>query len=491
MRIGIIALLHETNTFIHEPTTLSHFEENVLVTGEEVRSRFAGTDHEVGGFFERLDDADCKAVPLFAARTLPFGTITDDTYQALLTQLLAQLRRAAPLDGLLVAPHGATVSHTVRDVDGDWLTRVREGVGPDVPIVSTADPHANLSPRMVAAVDAITAYQSNPHVDQKARGIEAADLLLRTLAGEIRPVTAAAFPPLLINIDRQCSEEDPCESLLSLTAEMRSRPGVLSTSLFLGFPYADVPEMGSAFAVVADGDRELARRTADEFAKVMWERRGEFVPELIDVETAVGQAVDSKEAPVLLLDMGDNVGGGSAADGTALAHELHRRRVRSFICLADPTAVHQAEQAGVGNRMTLSVGGKTDDLHGAPFRAEFAVVSISDGRFEEPQPRHGGMRHFDQGRTAIVRTDAGLTVMLSSRRMVPFSLHQLTDFGIVPDDFQVIVAKGVNAPIAAYRSVCPRMIRVNTPGATTADVLSLDYRHRRRPMFPFEDSVDG
>lgn len=489
MRIGIIALLQETNTFISEPTTIEHFRENLLVTGEDVRTHFAGTDHEVGGFFERLDESDHEVVPLFAARALPFGTVTNETFGELVKQILQALQDAGPLDGLLVAPHGATVSETVRDVDGDWLTRVREIVGPDVPIVSTADPHGNLSPKMVAAVDAITAYRTNPHVDQRERGTEAADLLLRTLAGEIRPVTAAAFPPLLINIDKQCSEEEPCRSLLKLAAEMRMRPGVLSTSLFLGFPYADVPEMGSAFSVVTDGDRDLAQQLADEFAAVMWERRHEFVADLIDGETAVQQAIDASESPVLLLDMGDNVGGGSAADGTALANELHRRKVRAFICLNDPQAVTEAEEAGIGNRVTLSVGGKTDNLHGEPFIAEFTVQAITDGQFEEPEARHGGMRHFDQGRTAIVTTDTGLKVMLTSRRMVPFSLHQLTDFGIEPSTFKVIVAKGVNAPIAAYAPVCPKLVRVNTPGATTADVMSLEYHHRRRPMFPFEDEA--
>jgi microcystin degradation protein MlrC len=134
----------------------------------------------------------------------------------------------------------------------------------------------------------------------------------------------------------------------------------------------------------------------------------------------------------------------------------------------------------------LTVGGKTDRQHGPPLEAEFTVQLVADGKFEEPEARHGGIRHFDQGRTAVVRTDAGLTMMLTSRRMVPFSLHQLTDFGLDPAQFHYLVAKGVNAPLAAYAPVCRGIIRVNTPGATTADVESLTYHHRRRPMFPFE-----
>lgn len=490
MRVGVIALLQETNTFIAEATTLRHFEENLLVTGEGVRSELAQTQHETGGFFEGLARQRLEAVPIFAARALPYGTVTDETYAALKSQLLAALREAGPLDGLLVAPHGATVSATIRDVDGDWLSAVRDAVGPDVPVISTADPHGNLSPQMVTAVDAMIAYRTNPHLDQRARGLEAADLLGRTLRREVRPVTAAAFPPMIMNIDRQCTDEEPCREMCGLVDEMRRRPGILSVSLFLGFPYADVPEMGSAIVVVADGDRTLAEQCAAELGQALWDRREEFTGRLLDAEEAVNQAA-ALPGPVCLLDMGDNVGGGSSADGTTLAHVLHRRQIGpAFICLYDPAAVRACDEAGEGQQRTLSVGGHTDDLHGEPLTAEFRVERMCDGQFEEPEARHGGMRRFDQGRTAIVTADGGLSVMLTSRRMVPFSLHQLTDLGIDPRRFRFIVAKGVNAPLAAYRQVCPSIVRVNTPGATTADLTRLTFHHRRKPMFPFEPETE-
>ena len=490
MKVGIIALLQETNTFIAEPTTLRHFEENLLVTGEPVRAAFADASHEVGGMFAGLAEADVEAVPIFAARALPFGTVTDETYAALKSQLLDALRAAGSLDGLLLAPHGATVSRTIRDVDGDWMTAVRELVGSDLPIVSTADPHANLSPRMASAVNALTAYRSNPHIDQRARGLEAASLMARTLRGEIRPVVAAAFPPMTINIDRQCTDEEPCLSLCRRMEEVRQRPGILSASLFLGFPYADVPEMGSAIVVVADGNQTLANDCAVELASQMWARRQDFVANLIAPADGIEQA-RTMPGPVCLLDMGDNVGGGSAADGTTLIHELHRRKLGpAFACLSDPEAVRQADTAGAGAKLTLRVGGKTDSLHGPPLEAEFTVLQLNDGRFEEPEARHGGIRHYDQGRTAVVQTDAGLTLMLTTRRMVPFSLHQLTDFGIDPASFHYIVAKGVNAPLAAYAPVCPSILRINTPGATTADIASLEYHLRRRPLYPLEPETN-
>jgi microcystin degradation protein MlrC len=185
--------------------------------------------------------------------------------------------------------------------------------------------------------------------------------------------------------------------------------------------------------------------------------------------------------------MGDNVGGGSPGDGTELAHALHRRRLGpSHVCLFDPAAVVEAAAAGMAATRRLRVGGKCDNLHGAPFVAEFTVRGLYDGKFEESQPRHGGITQFDQGRTALVETTTGLTVMLTTRRMVPFSLGQLTSCGLTPSRFRVLVAKGVHAPVAAYAPVCKHLIRVDTPGVTSADLSRLEYHRRRRPMFPFE-----
>ena len=169
MRIGIIALLQESNTFIGQPTTLAHFEQELLVTGEAVRERLAGTHHEVAGMFHALEEAGEEAVPIFAARAVPFGVIEAAAIERLLEIMFGELAKAGPLDGILVAPHGATVSQPHPDVDGHWLGELRRQLGPDKPIIGTIDPHANLSPAMVAAADALIAYRTNPHIDQIGR----------------------------------------------------------------------------------------------------------------------------------------------------------------------------------------------------------------------------------------------------------------------------------------------------------------------------------
>lgn len=488
-RVGILALIQESNTFLRGSTTMQHFRQELLAVGDEVRLRFASAHHEVRGFFDGLKRAGIDAVPLFAARALPFGEIDIETFNQLMRILFEELDHAGRLDGLLVAPHGATVAERFPDTDGEWLSRVRKFVGPKVPIIGTLDPHGNLSQEMVDATDALIAYRTNPHMDQENRGLEAAELMARTLSGRVRPVQAACFPPMAINIERQCTSETPCSSLVDRFEAVRSHEGVLSASLMLGFPYADVAEMGSSSIVVTDGRPDLAKTLADGLGADMWAMRHALAGTFISVEEAVSQAA-KLPGPVCMLDMGDNVGGGSPGDGTWIAHELMRTGIGpAFVCIDDAGTVRQADHVGVGVTAAFSIGGKTDDLHGGPLEGDFTVQKLSDGRYVETQVRHGGLTEFDQGRTAILTSSRGLTVMVTSKRTPPFSLLQLTAFGVDPKAFQILVAKGVNAPLAAYREVCSSILRVNSRGVTVADMRELPYRNRRKPMFPFEDST--
>ena len=492
MRIGIIAFLHESNTFSFQKANLESFQRDLLLSGLTICERMADSHHEVGGFFAGLAEASAQAVPLIAARTLPCGTIESKAFDTILSQIIDSLCETGDLDGILVAPHGATVSEEHPDADGYWLNEVRQSVGKHVPIVGTLDAHANLSPLMVNSCDALVAYRTNPHLDQRARGIEAARLLTSTIREEILPVMEARFPPLAIGIARQCTEEPHLRPLYDFADGQLAIDGVLTNSILLGFPYADVSEMGSSVLVVTDDDRALAKQLADELAAKLWSMRSGFEGEFTSIQTAVEACRNSSDR-ICLLDMGDNVGGGSSADATHLFAALACAELeRCFCCLCDPEAVEICDEAGIGNTLQITVGGKTDALHGQPLTIEGRVRSLHHGKFQEPEPRHGGIVEFDQGLTAVFDTKSGLTLMLTSRRMVPFSLQQLISCDLDPTSFRILVAKGVNAPIAAYREVCKKFIRVNTPGSTCADMTQLPYKHRRRPMFPFEhDAIFG
>ena len=350
MRIGIIGLLHESNTFLTKPTEFADFERVTLLCGHEIPSQLAGSHHELGGFLDGLESLShtksdtIETVPVFVGRALPSGTITSECWDRLLEMMFDQLQQAGPLDGLLLAPHGATVSEAYPDADGHWLQRVRQEVGSEIPLIATCDPHANLSPQMVEACNAIVAYRTNPHLDQKQRGLQAADLIVKTVRGDIRPTMHAVFPPMAISIDRQMNEEWPLSELCESANQLLEFPGVLSNSIVLGFPYADVREMGSAVIAVTDNDTELAQRLSQELADEMWSYRQDLCAKLIDVEAALDQCRQHQK-PICLLDMGDNVGGGSSAEGTLLASALHRRaEFSAFVCLYDPQAVQEAER---------------------------------------------------------------------------------------------------------------------------------------------------
>jgi microcystin degradation protein MlrC len=492
-RIGIAALLHESNTFLSTPTTESHFRADLWLEGAVMVEKLASTQHELGGFFQELipeQQAGRVALePLVALRATPAGTIDAPTWELLEKTLLDALRKSPKLDGLILAAHGAAVSQQYPDADGRWMSLIRHHVGDEIPIVATLDPHANLSATMVDAVDALIAYRTNPHLDQKDRGIEAAQLLMRSLDRQIVPKMAAAFPAMAIPIDRQGTDEPHWNPVLDLAASQRSRAPVLSNSVILGFPYADVPEMGSAALAVTDGDQPLAQQLADELADSLWQHRDGFRSQLVSIDQAVEQANSDPKNRFCLLDMGDNVGGGSAGDGTYLVGQLiNQAKHPTFACLYDPEAVARCREAGVGAVVALSLGGKTDRQHGPVLQLEVTIQSLHDGRFEETQVRHGGIRHFDQGLSVVVRCNRSqVTLLVTSKRMVPFSLQQLRSCGLDPSSFQTLVAKGVHAPLAAYREVCDRSIRVNTRGSTCADLNQLDLRYRRHPLFPTEN----
>jgi microcystin degradation protein MlrC len=492
MRVGIVSLMHESNSFINTPTTLDMFKASRYLRGVEVGRFFSGGLNEIAGFIEGLDGTLVEAVPIFYAGTAPSGEITEETCDALIQAMFEEIEKAGPVDGFLVAPHGANVGATeeYHDLDGHWLKRLREQVGRKIPIVCTLDPHTNLTERMIDACNATIAYRSNPHLDQKAVGIAAAKLMVKILQREIKPTQAAVFPPIAINIERQRTATPPCLPLYELADEMLNQPGVLTNSIILGFPYSDVEEMGSSMIVVTHNDRALAQKLAAELGDYLVTHREEFVGEFIDISTAIDRAMEI-DGPVCLLDMGDNVGGGSAADGTLIALELHKRaNTRAFVCLVDPESVEKAVAAGVGSEIELEMGGKTDGLHGPPLKAQVKVLGIYDGKFQESEIRHGGQTHFDMGTTVVVKTDTELTISLTTRRTVPVSLGVMTSVGLDPADFDIIIAKGVHSPVAAYEPVCSELIRVDTPGATTADMRNFEFKHRRKPLYPFEE-IDG
>ncbi|HEV8637963.1 MAG TPA: M81 family metallopeptidase [Chloroflexota bacterium] len=484
MRLALLGFSHETNTFSSTPASLDRF---AVHRGDEIVRLYREAHHSLTGFLQAADVHGVEVVPLIFAQTGPIGLITREAFDRLVGEMLQLLRDRGPWDGVLLANHGAAVSEQYHDVDGEIALRVRELVGPGVPIGMAMDLHGNITARMIEAATAVVFYRTNPHLDARERALECAEIVVRAVRGEVRPAMALETPPLVINIVKQFTGEEPMAGLILDCEAVIARPGMLSASVIQGYPYADVPEMGASFLAVHDGDPAAAREAAGWLARRAWVRRAELQGDIPSPEEALRRAAAAPRGPVVLMDVGDNIGGGSPADSTILLAEAKRQGVRGLLqSLFDPEAVQRCLAAGIGNTLTLRVGGKTDDRHGQPVEVTGRVRLISDGRFEERRPTHGGGRFFDQGITVVLETTDDHTLVLTSQRIGNTSIEQMLSLGIRPERQRVVVAKGVQSPRPAYQPIAAEIVLVNTPGVTTADLSFFDYRHRRRPLYPFE-----
>lgn len=479
-RVGVAGFLHESNSFLAVPTLYDAFAATSLTRGPALRARWFGASHELGGMLSGAEAAGFETIPLYATFAVPSGVIAAEAFDRIASELLESVVQAEPLDGLLVALHGATIAANHPDADGEILTRLRAATRPDFPIVATFDLHANLSRRMVSLATALIGYRTNPHLDQRERGLEAAALLGRILAGDVSPVQACEHPPMLIANSRQYTGAPPARGLYEDVTSVLGWPGIVSASVAMGFPHSDVAEAGASFLAIAHRDGALARRAARWMAERAWARRAEFLSDLPSASESARLASEASATPVALMDTGDNVGGGSAADSTVLFEELRQREIGNcLVVLHAPDAVRQCVTAGIRSQVSLTVGNP-------PCAVAGTVRTLSDGIFEETAVRHGGWTLSDQGVTAVVETAERHTVVLTSRRMAPFSLEQLLSLGIHPERKRVLIVKGVIAPRAAYEPVASQFLLAGSPGATADDPRLLPYRNRRRPLFPIE-----
>jgi microcystin degradation protein MlrC len=487
MRVGIAGISHESDSFSSQPTTLERFKERGIFRGEEIIAQYRDSHSTIAGYLAGAEQFGYTAIPLFTASAMPMGPLTSDTFETLISEVLDAIRGAGHLDGFFLDLHGAMVSQEYPDGDGEMCARVRQLLGPDIPIMTTPDLHGNISQKMIDNTTATVIYRMNPHLDTRERGLETASLMARTLRSEINPVQALEMPPMVINILKQHTREEPAIRLIQDAEAVMKRPRILTASTALGYQYADVEEMGASFVAVADGDPQAARDAARWMAKRAWACREEFVGDAPSPEEALREAAAYPEKPVVLMDVGDNVGGGSAADSTVLLEEALRLGIGDMlIVLKDPESVQTCAQARVGAQVSLKVGGKTDDMHGSPVPIQGHLRTLTDGHYIETRPIHGGGRFFYQGLTAVVETEQKHTIVLTSLPMYPGSLEQVRSAGVAPQQKQIVVAKGVVAPRGAYQPIAAKIILVNTPGATDADLSRWQYKRRRHPLFPFE-----
>lgn len=491
-RLAVLGLHHEANTFSSVLATLGAYRSGGWHRGPSMVDRYRDSKSTVAGYLQPgPGEVEVETLALPVGMVTPCGPISAEAYRVLGAELIEALRTAGRIDAVLLVLHGAAIAEGNLHVDADLAELVRAEVGPSVPIGTVVDMHANLDRRLVDAVDVLLAYQTNPHVDAREVGAECRRRTLEVLSTGNRPAIVLEQLPLVVTIVKQDTSSEPLASLLAAARGAEMEPGIEDVSILEGFPYADAPQMGMSVLVTHQDSAEIARATARRIALAVWDARSELQGGAVPLAEAVGiLAAHEGPAPLLVLDVGDNIGGGGPGDSTILLAELLRRRVTGAgTTLLDADAVSSVARVPVGGRVAIAAGGRSPEQDGAPVLLAGVVVGRHEGRYEEAVIAHGGFRTFDGGAMVAIRTDEGPIVILTSRAVQPVSPEQYRVVGVDPAALRTVVAKGVNGPRVGFASICDGLVVVDTPGVTRNSIVEFAYRHRRTPMYPYEQDT--
>ncbi|MEZ4570716.1 MAG: MlrC C-terminal domain-containing protein [Thermomicrobiales bacterium] len=260
----------------------------------------------------------------------------------------------------------------------------------------------------------------------------------------------------------------------------------------LRFPYADIPETGMAAYVATDDDPELAERCVRELAQFAWDHRQDFQATPMPVAEAVSYAME-QEGPILLADVADNPGAGTSCDGTEVLRELIAQDARNAVValMFDPETAHQAAEAGIGATIDVRIGGKVDDLHGAPVETSAYVKVLTDGYFINDGPLGTGSIS-NMGLTAVLEIGGrgGIEVICTSLRRAANDANSLRSVGIEPTKKQIVVIKSSVHYRADFMPLVNEIVEVDAPGLSASDWSRFDFQHLRRPIFPLDPDME-
>ncbi|MEZ4499095.1 MAG: M81 family metallopeptidase [Thermomicrobiales bacterium] len=491
MRVAIAEFKQETNTFVPRSTTLEDFRLWHLWYGEEVIDGLQGTNAEIDGFLRVLNGAGVEPVPLLATFAMSGGRVTDDAYQQLLGELLVAIEQAGPLDGVLLALHGAMATESYDSADGRTLAAVRQLVGPDVPVVASYDLHANLTAEMASNATALVGFKTSPHIDQRDTGERAARVMTRILVEGARPAMAFVKVPMIAPASIHVHHlPGPFKRLQDATKTLEGG-AVLSANVATVQPWLDIDEMGFATVVVTDNDPELAAELACSLANQAWEERHAFMEiDLTGPDEAIRLALAEPEGPVVLSDCADGTGAGSPGDATAVIAALLQANPDrpAYVFVRDEDAAAAAIAAGVGNEVTLDVGGRVDNVFNAPVRINGTVAFAGPASFRFGGEGYTGVEQ-EMGPSAVVRV-GNVYILIVSTSVMTVDPELYRAVGLEPAEAQIVVVKSHIQFRAGYAGLAKKIILLDSPGMSRDHLESLPWRRVPRPIFPLDRETE-
>ncbi|EHR73403.1 hypothetical protein BurJ1DRAFT_4617 [Burkholderiales bacterium JOSHI_001] len=492
MKLVIAQMKHETNTFSPVPTPLGRFAVGggVPLEGEAAIAASRGTGSALGAFVELAEAADAQIDLAIAANAWPSGPVHDDAFEHICGRILAAVQRGC--DGVLLDLHGAMVTQSFDDGEGELLRRIR-AAAPGLPIGVALDMHTNLYDAMGANANVIAGYQTYPHVDMHGTGVRAGSALLAQLQGRRKPTLAWGRRPMLPHVMRQGTHQSPNRELQARCREMEAQ-GALCASVFVGFPNADIEFAGLSAVVVTHNDAALAQRWCDELLDQAWAQREAFVfqPEALPESIARAQrlAAQGHSGPVVLLDHCDNCASGGTMDTMDVLGALLDAGVQNAGAYAifDPEAVRAMAAAGVGAELTLPLGGKLDmpalGLKGKPRTVSGRVRVLSDGNHINRGPMAGG-EASSSGPSALFQV-GGVAIAVISNHVEPHDLAAFEAVGLAPDRLGLLMLKSRVHWRAGLEKLAHAIVECNGSGVCTSDYAAMGLNKVRRPIYPLD-----
>ncbi|MBK1696658.1 microcystin degradation protein MlrC [Rhodovibrio salinarum] len=484
-RIAVAGFQHETNTFAPTKADFDAFAIPGawpgLLRGDEVIAGTRGRNLPIAGFCDAAEAAGHTLLPLSWTAASPSAQVTDDAFTRIANQILEDLSQQVDLDAVYLDLHGAMVTESLDDGEGELLAQVRALVGDQLPVVASLDLHANVSPAMVDRADALIAYRTYPHVDMAETGARALHHLDGLLNGTAGRKTAFRQIPFLIPLTAGCTVTEPGQGVYARLAEIEAaQPGV-TLSFNCGFPPADVPDAGGSVIAHAR-DQATADAAADDLAAYVTEREGAFGADILHADSAVARAIElvrGGHRPVVLADTQDNPGAGGNGDTTGLLRALLDQGADNVLAglLHDPEAAQAAHDAGEGAVLSIALGGRTPGDR--PLETNVKVAALGNGQVTGVGPFYRGAR-LQLGSCALLElADGAVRVAVVSRKLQAADRAPFLHLGADPAAAAILALKSSVHFRADFAPIASDILIAAAPGPNPVDHTQLAYHHLR------------
>lgn len=495
-RIAIGGFQHETNTFAPTKADYAAFEAGGgwpgVQYGEPLFAAVQGANIPAEGAIQALRSLGHSLVGTAWAAASPSAHVTEDAFERIAGGIVQGLEDAGKVDGVYLDLHGAMVSEAYDDGEGEILRRVREAVGPRVPVAVSLDLHANVTRAMMERADALVAYRTYPHVDMADTGARAARMLDQML--KVGRRLAGRFHQLdyLTGIPSQCSFIQPCKGIYEELERLEMRHNAV-LSFAPGFAMADFADCGMSVFGFSFEEKETDR-AVEQLRRIVADSEKEFALELYSPADAVRRARERGRpgTPVVLADTQDNPGAGGNGDTTGLLRELLAQNPKDAVLglLIDPGAATRAHEAGQGATIVFSLGGRSGIPGDSPLAGEFTIERLADGRFTCTGPMFKGFR-MQLGPMALLRSRSapGVRVALASRKCQAADQEMFRHLGLEPRAEALVALKSSVHFRADFEPIAREVLVVRAPGPALADPAEFKWTKLRkgvrlRPLGP-------